>query len=339
MTKLILQNSRVMNLILTALIGEDAIDHYISSPCEWIDGRHADVLYTPVTSPTDAFPPVIIEIQNVVDKPFIRRLIKYCGHIFDKYQVEPIALTICINTARREITKKLTETDKAPFIKRLPSDEWAQAHYFINETIIASSLQTPLLPMVAFAYVLTKQQVSLLGLEHRNDPTVQMLYSIMKETLDHEVHNEETTVNILLNVCNNNSNQFKRILEALETDGDAKRARLYADDGLLYAQTCIRKYSQTSSSTMPEPLALPQEVVEGSSSSSSSHQNPLREIEPEKRMTDMEWAKKFIEEYKAENKRMNWQICFAKGQEAGFFKNYTNAQSLKNTYNGLKPKQ
>lgn len=339
MTKLILQNSRVMNLILTALIGEDAIDHYISSPCEWIDGRHADVLYTPVTSPTDAFPPVIIEIQNVVDKPFIRRLIKYCGHIFDKYQVEPIALTICINTARREITKKLTETDKAPFIKRLPSDEWAQAHYFINETTIASSLQTPLLPMVALAYVLTKQQVSLLSLEHRNDPTVQILYSIMKETLDHEVHNEETTVNVLLNVCNNNRDQFKRILEALEKDGDVKRARLYADDGLLYAQTCIRKYSQTSSSTMPEPLALPQEVVEGSSSSSSSHQNPLREIEPEKRMTDMEWAKKFIEEYKAENKRMNWQICFAKGQEAGFFKNYTNAQSLKNTYNGLKPKQ
>ncbi|KAI7903239.1 uncharacterized protein BX663DRAFT_507950 [Cokeromyces recurvatus] len=68
-------------------------------------------------------PPVIIEIQNVVDKQFIRRLIKYCGHIIDKYQVEPIALTICINSTRREITKKLTETDKAPFMKRLPSDE------------------------------------------------------------------------------------------------------------------------------------------------------------------------------------------------------------------------
>ncbi|KAL0092587.1 hypothetical protein J3Q64DRAFT_1222678 [Phycomyces blakesleeanus] len=126
MTKSILQSSRVMNLILTTLIGEDAIDHYISSLCEWIDGRHADVLYTPVTSSTDDFPSVIIEIQNVMDKPSVRRLIKYCGYIFDKYQVEPIALTICLNTARREITKKtkkLTETDKVPFIKRLPSDE------------------------------------------------------------------------------------------------------------------------------------------------------------------------------------------------------------------------
>ncbi|GAA5804764.1 hypothetical protein HPULCUR_010271 [Helicostylum pulchrum] len=163
----------------------------------------------------------------------------------------------------------------------------------------------PLLPMVSLAYVLTKQQVSLL------------------------IHNEETTVNVLLNVCNNNRDQFKRILEVLEKDGDVKRARLYAGDGLLYAQTCIRKYSQTSSSAMPEPLASPQEVVEGSSSSSSSHQNPLREIEPEKKMTDMEWAKKSIEEYKAENKRMNWQICFAKGQEAGFLKTIQMLKSKK----------
>ena len=92
---------------------------------------------------------------------------------------------------------------------------------------------------------------------------------------------------------------------------------------------------------MLEPLALPQEGMEGSSSGSSSNQNFLREIEPEKRMTDMEWAKKFIEEDKAENKRMNWQICFAKGQKADLFfkKNYTSAQSLKNIYIGLKPKQ
>ncbi|KAI9021743.1 hypothetical protein CLU79DRAFT_861210 [Phycomyces nitens] len=152
-----------MNLILTTLIGEDALDHYVSSPCEWIDGYHSDVLYTPVTSPTGALPPVIVEIQDTVDKPCIRRLIKYCGHIFDNYQVDPIALTICINTVRREIFKKLTETDKAPFMKRLPSDEWGQAHYFINETTIESSLQAPLLPMVVSPYVMVKQRVSLLG--------------------------------------------------------------------------------------------------------------------------------------------------------------------------------
>lgn len=118
--------------------------------------------------------------------------------------------------------------------------------------------------MVALAYVLTQQQVSLLGSEHRNDPTVQMLYSIIKKTLDHEIHYEETALDVLLNICNKNRDQYKRIVDALEKDGDVKRARLYAEDGLLYAQKCIEKYTQTSSSTLLEPLALPQVVAEGS---------------------------------------------------------------------------
>lgn len=105
----------------------------------------------------------------------------------------------------------------------------------------------------------------------------------------------------------------------MEKDDGVKRARLYAEDGLLYAQTCIRKYShQVSSPIMPEPLDLPQEVVKGSSSN-SSHENPLGEIEPEKRMTDMEWTKKFIEEYKVENKRTNWQIVSPKDKRMFFF--------------------
>lgn len=69
-----------MNLIFEALVGEDAIVHYFCSLYEWIDGRHTDVLYTP----KEDLLPAIIKIQNVIDKPFIRRLIKYCKHIFGK---------------------------------------------------------------------------------------------------------------------------------------------------------------------------------------------------------------------------------------------------------------
>ncbi|KAL0092588.1 hypothetical protein J3Q64DRAFT_1614037, partial [Phycomyces blakesleeanus] len=69
-----------------------------------------------------------------------------------------------------------------------------------------------------------------------------------KEPLTMKSTTKKTTVDVLLSVCNNNRDQFKRILDALEKDGDVKRARLYADNGLLY--------SQPSSSTMPEPLAL-----------------------------------------------------------------------------------
>ncbi|KAI7902933.1 uncharacterized protein BX663DRAFT_508910 [Cokeromyces recurvatus] len=340
MSKLILQDKRVMNLVLESLIGKDAIDCYVSSPCEWIDGRHADILYTPILPASEALPPVIIEIQNVVDKPFIRRLIKYCSHVIDTYQVEPVALTICVNSVRKEVKNKLQETNKATYMKKLASDDWAQAHYFISEETIRSSLEAPLSPMVALSYVMIKQQVSIIGLEHRNDPTVQMLYSIAKEVLDHQIHKEEKIIDVLLNVCHNNRDQYKRIIEALEEDCSAKRARLYADDGLLYAEACIRKYNHRGScSTMSEPLDLPEGVTKEGSSSSSSSQNPLRVIEPDRKMTDLEWAGEFIKQCKDDKIRMNWQVCFAKGREAGFFETYANAQSLKSTYNGQKLKK
>lgn len=252
MSKLMLQDKRVMNLVLESLVGKDTVECYVSSPCKWIDGRHADVLYTSIVSPSGALSPVIMEVQNVVDKQFIRRLIKYCSHVIDKYQVEPVALTICIKSATKEVTSKLHETNKATYMKKLPSDDWAQAHYFISEETIKSSLEAPLAPMIALGYVMMRQQVSLLGLENRSDPTVQMLYNIAKEILDDQIHKEEKTVDVLLDVCRNNRDQFKRIIEALEKDGNTKRARSYADDGLLYAETCIQKYTHRASSfTMP----------------------------------------------------------------------------------------
>jgi hypothetical protein len=118
----------------------------------------------------------------------------------------------------------------------------------------------------------------------------------------------------------------------LEDDnGDTKRARLYASDGLLYVETCLKKYScQGFTSTMPEPLPLPEAVVEANnSSSSSSHQTPLRAIETEKGITDMKWVAKFIDNYKAEKKKMNWQVCFDIGRKVGFFSIYANPKVLK----------
>ncbi|ORX46808.1 hypothetical protein DM01DRAFT_1339457 [Hesseltinella vesiculosa] len=305
-----LQDPRIMNIILTTLIGENAKDHYVLTPCEWIDGRRSDMLYTPIASPTDALPPVIVEVQNVVDKYFIRRLIKYCGHIIDKYQVEPIALTICIHAARREIVDKLSDTPIAPYLKKLPCDSWAQSHFFLSETTLSNFLQPPLPPMVAVGYVLVKQQVSLIGLEHRDDPTVQMMCEIAKTALDHQIQHEVQTVDVLLDVCKHNRDHYKRMLEALDEDGhDQKRLRQYVNDGILYAETCILKYStQGSSSLMPAPPDLPESVLPSRDRNAST--NPLRRINAENRKTDLEWANDFVEDCKAKKTKMNWKMSF-----------------------------
>ncbi|CAO0794295.1 unnamed protein product [Mucor circinelloides] len=204
---------------------------------------------------------------------------------------------------------------------------------------ISDFLNTPLSEMVALGYVLTKQEASLLGLEHRDDPTVQMLYGISRVALEHEIRDEEGTVEVLLKVCKNNQDQYKRIIEAIGEDGnDSKQARIYANDGLIYNEACIRKYTkQLSNSPMQEPLALPP-TVQASSSSKPTHKSPLRIIDPNPRKTDMEWVIEFVGEYKTTKKRMNWKMCFDEGRNAGYLGTYSNPQSLKNTSNKLNPK-
>jgi hypothetical protein len=126
-------------------------------------------------------------------------------------------------------------------------------------------------------------------LEYRVDATVQMLYDISRVALEHEIRDEEKTVEVLLNVCENNQDQYKRIIEAIEEDGnDPKRARIHANDGLIYNEICIQKYTkQLSNSSIPEPLAL-SPTVHVSSSSKLTHKSPLRTIDPNSKKTDME---------------------------------------------------
>ncbi|CEI97343.1 hypothetical protein RMCBS344292_11478 [Rhizopus microsporus] len=135
-------------------------------------------------------------------------------------------------------------------------------------------------PMVAVAYVLSKQETSLLGLEHRDDPTVKILYHVAKDVLKSKMKDEEKTIDVLLNVCENNHDQYKRILEAVEEDGtNAKRIRMHSNDGLLYNETCIKIHPAAFTSSLPEPLKLPQTAK--ASSSRTPSKTPLRSINSE----------------------------------------------------------
>lgn len=243
-------------------------------------------------------------------------------------------MTICVHEVRKSVSDLLLDTPKASYLKKLPSDCWAQEHYFMSKETISKFLNTPLSEMVALGYVLTKQEASLLSLEYRDDPTVQMLYEISRVALEHEIRDGKRLIEVLLNVCENNRDQYKRIIEAIEKDGnDTKRARIYANDGSIYNETCIQKYTkQHSNSSMPEHLAL-SSTVQDSSSSRSSHESQLRIIDPNPKKTGMEWVKEFVEEYRTTKKRMNWKMCFDEGRNAGYLETYSNFQSLKNTFN------
>lgn len=306
---------------------------------EWVDSRHVDILYAPIMSLSNALPPTIVEIQNVVDKPFIHRLQKYCNHIYENHNnIEPIALTFCIKMTRTEIAKDFQNTDKGPFLKKLPSDYWASQHLIMTPSTVDGHLNEPLDPLAALEYVFMKQKCSLLGLELRNDATVKQLYLVAKEVLDREVRPHEATVVVLADVCAQTQKQFKRILEAIDEDGpSSKRARKYAGMGIMYTETCLHKYKRqcSSESSMKQPLDLSEGV---SPTVGRQEVQVMSIIEPEKQKRDLDVVAEFITEYMKTNKRMNWRQCYDEGRADGYYKNYKDANTLKATYHQVRSK-
>ncbi|KAI7873613.1 uncharacterized protein EV154DRAFT_569970 [Mucor mucedo] len=321
-----------MDLILKVLIGQSAVGCYVYSPSNSAENHGAYVVYVPTVAPTESLPPVVVATPNILNKLETQHLIKMCGNLIDKYHVEPVVLTLSIDKVQEGIARMLTETTKAPFMRKLPCHFWAQDHCVISKTILQKFLTAPLPPLAALAYVLISQEVTPLGLEHKNDATVQMLYDIKNKTIEQTSHHDE----LLLKVCKNSLYQYKRILGALEEDKrDTKRIRSLAIDGLCYAETYLNKYAPEDST-----LNIEGDVEAGCSNNDSSKCSTPTKIttRAKGKMSDMEWAKKVTDDFKKKNGRMNWQACFDMGREAGYFSNYANVNSLKNSYNRMKMK-
>ncbi|RCH81864.1 hypothetical protein CU098_006153, partial [Rhizopus stolonifer] len=121
MSKAMLENKEVMNLILTSIIGNHAKDLYMPRTCEWIDGNCADMVYGPILPPSNALPPIVVEVQNVVNDSFMHCLQKYCNHVYETFgNIKPIALTLCVKSIREVFTNDYYNTEKGEFFKQLP---------------------------------------------------------------------------------------------------------------------------------------------------------------------------------------------------------------------------
>lgn len=93
-------------LMLLIYIGQHAVGNCKPQSGKWLDGKRVDFLLIPITTITESLPPVLIEIQNVVDKAYIHRLNQYCSNIYDEYcNIEPVVLTICIKARGQNYAK------------------------------------------------------------------------------------------------------------------------------------------------------------------------------------------------------------------------------------------
>ncbi|KAL9537529.1 hypothetical protein MBANPS3_011700, partial [Mucor bainieri] len=141
----------------------------------------------------------------------------------------------------------------------------------------------------------------LITLEHRDDLTAKLLYEVARDALNHEVRDEKTTVNAFLNVCQNNQDQY-RILGAANKDEGKQRVIVYANDGVVYNESWLHRFTRSSTPSMIEPPTLPASVQDRGTIVQPS-QTPLRQIEST-RLTDMEYARQYVEDYMKTNMAM-----------------------------------
>ncbi|KAI9258622.1 hypothetical protein EDC94DRAFT_521559 [Helicostylum pulchrum] len=210
---------------------------------------------------------------------------------------------------------------------------WAEKCYILDQNTFMEATKTvPLPPLAAIAHFFSSKKLSLLASEYRDDPTLQTLYAIAKEQTVTKVAAEQSTSEVLLEVCNQTNLQFKKILDTLEPMPDTlfkKRLRAYADDGALYTQTCKYKYTKRNKEfieSMPPPPEL-SDLAKSMMNESSSFIDIFRE-EISVPKTDVEYIKQF----KQNESRMDWKTCYEAGKSEGFFSSYSSSPSLKTAF-------
>jgi hypothetical protein len=318
--------------LLIIYVGSEARSLYSPRPTEWSNGSKSDVIYA--ASVTSAnLPPVLIEVQHTISLDFIDRLLGYSLCVKKEFKAKPIVVVFGVHATRNDVTSDF-EASPYTFMKQIPSKYWAEKCYILDHNTIAEDTKTtPLPPMLAIAYFFSCQKLSLLATEYRDDLTLQALYSIVKEQTDAKIPAEQSTADVLLEVCNQTNLQFKKILNTLEPMPDTllkKRLRAYADDGALYTHTCKRMYSGRCDALV-EPMPPPPELPESATQLLNQIASPTTDIlraEVGMPTTDME----YVQQYRQNTEVMDWKLCFETGKKEGFFGSYSNSASLKTAF-------
>ncbi|KAG0164093.1 hypothetical protein DFQ28_003112, partial [Apophysomyces sp. BC1034] len=299
MAKLMLRDPIVIDMIVTTVIGPEARSLYSSRPTEWSNRSRSDVIYAASVS-SDNLPPVLVEVQHTINLEFIDRLLNYALCVKKDFKAKPVVVVFGVDATRNDVTSDFEPTSYS-FMKQIPCKYWAERCYILDRnTIEEDTRQAPFHPMLALEFFFSSQKLSLMSIEHRDDPTIQSLYGIAKEQMKGKIAGEQSTASVLLEVCDQTNLQFKKILNVLQAMPDTllrKRAYTYADDGISYTHACKRLCSKRSSppvSPMPVPLELPEpalQLINEATSFNNSSTHDILRAELDIPKSDMEYVR------------------------------------------------
>ncbi|KAG1294649.1 hypothetical protein G6F66_005022 [Rhizopus arrhizus] len=208
MSKAIIQDPTVVNYIIKTLTNTE--NDYFVGNCEWSDRTRSDVVLEPKSSDL-GLPPIIVEIQQTVDKAFMKRSIGYCLQAFKKYNIDPIILIICVNNPDSYIASR-TVTSRISGRYDFPCEPWAADCVILSkESLDKDNVDNSLNPLFALGLFFTGQAFCILNALFADDPTMQYLYNL---ALSCEKNHSN---NIVLSLLESQNREYEKSLMLANT--------------------------------------------------------------------------------------------------------------------------
>ncbi|CAO3627826.1 unnamed protein product [Mucor hiemalis] len=196
--------------------------------------------------------------------------------------------------------------------------------YFVTGSSIETSLELPLSPFVALSTFFISQHPSLLVNPFRNDPTIQLLYSIAARVFQEQMDEGTKPTEDLLLECESAEIVFTKAISALSEEvPDIKKCKKILDDGKLLPAALKRYYESISSQEAPNANAdtnTNADTITNANTSTSTNTNTST-------ISNWDYSEHYLS--KLDNiTPILWERVYEDGRELGFF--------LKTMPNGLK---
>lgn len=322
-SKMILKHQFAIDVIAKTLMNASE-GTYSVGDADWNETR-SDVLYT-ARLEASQLPPILIEVQNVVNTEFLQRVISYALKVIEIHGRLPVILIFGIgSSAKCSLVHFSPATKATPWMHSMPCNIWAKSCNLISKETTSNldNEAQPLDPLFALSLFLIEQQPSLYNHSHHNDPTIITLYKIAFSLLDSALNIESNFTSTLTTICSTNERLFQKLQEHVN---DSPKARKIVDKGIEYNAKLKRRYDDEDSSCSEE-LEYPARL-------SLKLQTTTRSTN----MSDSDFQ--FISKFKDSSKgRMNWAACLTLGHNEKLLEKYTTPGSLKVSYSRAKKVQ
>ncbi|CAO3619278.1 unnamed protein product [Cunninghamella blakesleeana] len=213
--------------------------------------------------------PIIVEVQNTIDKKFIRRVIGYCNTFIKKEEksnhqkndrgniendsYQPFVIIVGINDPSSEVVDNLSFSKEYSYMKILNSFAWAKK-VFVTYPALIKNMNINNDKFLALTYFFIKQSPSLHNTIYYDNDTLRLCYQYSGEFLKNYVPNFNEEVNrklqqrnlsrIILNNTKKMKNEKDEILKCKLLDNtmfiSSKLTELLDEE----YETCISKFGK-----------------------------------------------------------------------------------------------